>query len=222
MVFWMWILIAAPFCLLGQTPVKEIQVSGKVISLSTGKALKAKIVYKSIPTGGITGRFADSVFQFSVFGTAKYQVTATAEGHIPRTIIIDPKEIGGQTVFVRNIELTDGKKTFTLNHLIFQQGKAVIDPKSFPELDELVALMADNKSMVIQLEGHTDNQGNAKLNMELSKDRVEAVKDYLVDKGIGKSRVKTMAFGGTRPLSTAGTSEARAANRRVEIRVLSE
>lgn len=214
----MWILIAAPFCLLGQTPVKEIQVSGKVISLSTGKALKAKIVYKSIPTGGITGRFADSVFQFSVFGTAKYQVTATAEGHIPRTIIIDPKEIGGQTVFVRNIELTDGKKTFTLNHLIFQQGKAVIDPKSFPELDELVALMADNKSMVIQLEGHTDNQGNAKLNMELSKDRVEAVKDYLVDKGIGKSRVKTMAFGGTRPLSTA----ARAANRRVEIRVLSE
>ena len=218
MVFWMWILIAAPFCLLGQTPVKEIQVSGKVISLSTGKALKAKIVYKSIPTGGITGRFADSVFQFSVFGTAKYQVTATAEGHIPRTIIIDPKEIGGQTVFVRNIELTDGKKTFTLNHLIFQQGKAVIDPKSFPELDELVALMADNKSMVIQLEGHTDNQGNAKLNMELSKDRVEAVKDYLVDKGIGKSRVKTMAFGGTRPLSTA----ARAANRRVEIRVLSE
>lgn len=201
---------------------KEIQVSGKVISLSTGKAIKANITYKSIPTGGISGRFMDSTYQFSVFGTARYQVTATAEGHLSRSIIIDPKDIGKESVFVRNIELTDHQQTFRLNHLIFQLGKAVIDPKSFPELDELAALMEDSKNMIIQLEGHTDNVGDAKMNMKLSEERVDAVKSYLASKGISKSRMKTKAFGGTRPLSVDGTPEARALNRRVEIRVLSQ
>jgi outer membrane protein OmpA-like peptidoglycan-associated protein len=201
---------------------KEIQVSGKVISLSTGKAIKATIAYKSIPTGGISGRFMDSTYQFSVFGTARYQVTASAEGHLSRSIILDPKDMGSESVFVRNIELTNQKQTFRLNHLIFQLGKAVIDPQSFPELDELAALMEDSKNMIIQLEGHTDNVGDAKMNMKLSEDRVDAVKSYLASKGISKSRMKTKAFGGTRPLSGDGTPEARALNRRVEIRVLSQ
>jgi OmpA-OmpF porin, OOP family len=201
---------------------KEIQVSGKVISLSTGKAIKATITYKSIPTGGISGRFMDSTYQFSVFGTARYQVTASAEGHLSRSIILDPKDMGSESVFVRNIELTNQKQTFRLNHLIFQLGKAVIDPQSFPELDELAALMEDSKNMIIQLEGHTDNVGDAKMNMKLSEDRVDAVKSYLASKGISKSRMKTKAFGGTRPLSGDGTPEARALNRRVEIRVLSQ
>jgi OmpA-OmpF porin, OOP family len=201
---------------------KEIQVSGKVISLSTGKAIKATITYKSIPTGGISGRFMDSTYQFSVFGTARYQVTASAEGHLSRSIILDPKDMGSESVFVRNIELTNQKQTFRLNHLIFQLGKAVIDPQSFPELDELAALMEDSKNMIIQLEGHTDNVGDAKMNMKLSEDRVDAVKSYLASKGISKSRMKTKAFGGTRPLSGGGTPEARALNRRVEIRVLSQ
>ena len=72
----------------------------------------------------------------------------------------------------------------------------------------------------IQLEGHTDSQGNASANMELSQDRVEAAKKYLVSKGIDKGRVKTKAFGGTQPLSNEKTEEALALNRRVEMRVL--
>lgn len=74
--------------------------------------------------------------------------------------------------------------------------------------------------MVIQLEGHTDYLGPAKQNLELSEKRVLAVKDYLVSKGINKARIKTKAFGGTKPLSKEDTPEAHAANRRVEVRVL--
>lgn len=202
--------------------VKEIPISGKVINLATGKAVKARITYKSIPTGSISGTFYDSVFNFPVFGTAKYQITAQAEGFIPRSIIMDPREIGSRTALTRNIELTQEGNTFRLTHLNFAQGKAVIQPDSFEELDELAALMNDNKKMVIQLEGHTDNLGRADLNQKLSEDRVEAVKKYLVGKGVGKDRVKTKAFGGTQPLSNEGTPEARALNRRVEIRVLQD
>ncbi|MFN5170257.1 MAG: OmpA family protein [Cyclobacteriaceae bacterium] len=202
--------------------VREIPITGKVLNLSTGKAVKAKITYKSIPTGSISGTFYDSVFNFPVFGTAKYQITAQAEGFIPRSIIMDPREIGDRVALTRNIELTQEGKTFRLTHLNFTQGKAVIQPESFEELDELAALMNDNRKIVIQLEGHTDNLGRADLNLKLSEDRVEAVKKYLTGKGVGKDRIKTKAFGGTQPLSNDGTPEARALNRRVEIRVLED
>jgi outer membrane protein OmpA-like peptidoglycan-associated protein len=81
-------------------------------------------------------------------------------------------------------------------------------------------MLKNNPRMVIQLEGHTDNRGDAKLNMKLSQDRVTAVKTYLVSKGGNKNKIKTKAFGGTQPLSQENTEEAHALNRRVELRVL--
>ena len=72
------------------------------------------------------------------------------------------------------------------------------------------------------MEGHTDAQGSAKANMDLSQDRVDAVKKYLTAKGIGKTRIATKAFGGTKPLSREKTEDARALNRRVEMRVLKD
>jgi outer membrane protein OmpA-like peptidoglycan-associated protein len=62
--------------------------------------------------------------------------------------------------------------------------------------------------------------GDAKQNMKLSEQRVEAVKDYLVDKKIHKNRIKTKAFGGTMPLSEDNTPQAHSLNRRVEVRIL--
>lgn len=200
---------------------QEITVKGDVVDAIRGKKLKSKIVYKSYPTGGISGTMNDSTFSFSIFGSSKYQVTAEAEGYIPRTVIVDPKGAVGNTI-VRNIELTSMGGTIVLNHLIFAQGKAIIDPKSFPELDEVVAMLKENSKMEIQLEGHTDNRGNAEANLKLSQSRVDAVKKYIVSKGIGKNRVMTKAFGGSKAIATEDTEEARAKNRRVEMRVLKD
>jgi OmpA-OmpF porin, OOP family len=160
----------------------DITARGKVTDSRTGKGVKASIRYSSIPTGSIFGRFNDSTFTFSIFGTAKYQITASAEGYNPRTVIVDPKDIDSDNKVVRDISLTPKGETIVLNHLIFAQGKSVIDPKSYPELDEVVQMLKENQKMEIQLEGHTDNQGNPKLNMELSEKRVEAVKKYMVEK----------------------------------------
>ncbi|MBS1506658.1 MAG: OmpA family protein [Bacteroidetes bacterium] len=199
----------------------EIIVSGKVKQTISGKGIKSKIVYKSYPTGSLSGSFVDSTFSFSIFGSSKYQVTAAAEGFIPRTIIVDPKESKNHSI-VSDIELTPTNQTVRLNHLIFDMGRAVIKPESFTELDELVAMMKADTKLVIQLEGHTDSQGSAEKNLVLSQDRVDAVKKYLSSKGISKDRIKTKAFGGTQPLSTDKTEEARALNRRVEMRVLKD
>ncbi|HLT74261.1 MAG TPA: OmpA family protein, partial [Ohtaekwangia sp.] len=66
------------------------------------------------------------------------------------------------------------------------------------------------------------NVGNPKMNMKLSESRVEAVKKYLVEKGIAKKRIQTKAFGGSQPLRNEMTPEARAMNRRVEMRILKQ
>lgn len=201
--------------------VQEITVEGQVLDALNRKGIKSSIRYKSYPTGGISGRFNDSTFSFTIFGSSKYQVTAEAEGYIPLTIIVDPKESVNNKI-QRNILLTSTSRAIVLDHLIFEMGRAVINSKSYSSLDEVVAMMKDNTKVVIQLEGHTDNIGNAEKNMKLSQDRVEAVKKYLVSKGIDKNRIKTKAFGGTQPLSNERTEEAKALNRRVEMRVLKD
>lgn len=201
---------------------KDITAQGKVIDGLTKKGVKAKIFYKSIPTGSINGRFNDSTFSFNIFGSSKYLVTAQADGYIEGTAIVDPKNIDSNNKVFRDITLTRKGENIRLDHLIFEQGKAIINPKSFPSLDEVVEMMKDNPKLEIQLEGHTDNQGNAKLNLELSQDRVDNVKKYLVSKGIEKKRVSTKAFGGMQPILNSNTPEARALNRRVEMRILKE
>lgn len=198
---------------------QTITVYGKVVNTLDSKPIKATIRYKSYPTGGISGTFIDSIYSFSIFGSSKYQITAETPGFIDRTIIIDPKE-ATQEQIERDIALTSLDKTITLDHLIFETGRATIKPSSFLALDEVVAMMKENPSIAIQLEGHTDVAGDTKKNMELSQDRVEAVKKYLVSKGIVKDRIKTKAYGGTQPLSLEKTEEAKALNRRVELRVL--
>jgi OmpA-OmpF porin, OOP family len=201
---------------------EEILAEGKITDSRTSKGIKANVRYSSIPTGSIFGRFSDSTFSFPIFGTAKYQITAEAKGYNPRTVIVDPKDINASRRVQRDIILTPSGETMRLNNLIFPQGKAIIDPQSFDELDEVAQMMKENSKMVIQLEGHTDNQGSAKANLKLSEDRVEAVKKYLASKGISKDRVKTKAYGGSQPLSNEMTQEARAKNRRVEMRILKD
>ena len=193
---------------------------GKVLDATTHKGIEASIHYSSIPTGSIYGRFNDSTFSFPIFGVVKYQITAEAKGYNPRTVILDPDEVNDLRRVIRNIVLTPTGEAIRLSHLIFSQGKAHIEPGSFEELDELVRMMRDNEKIVIQLEGHTDNLGDAKANMKLSQQRVDAVKKYIVSKGVSKSRIKTKAFGGSQPLTTETTPQARNTNRRVEMRIL--
>lgn len=193
---------------------------GKVLDARTRKGIEAHIRYSSMPTGSISGKFIDSTFSFPIFGVVKYQVTAEAKGYNPGTVILDPDDVNGLRRVIRDILLTPVGETVRLSHLNFAQGKAVIEPQSYQELDEVVQMMKDNLKIMIQLEGHTDNLGDPKANLKLSEDRVNAVKRYIVGKGIQKNRVKTKAFGGTRPLSRETTAAARDANRRVEMRIL--
>jgi outer membrane protein OmpA-like peptidoglycan-associated protein len=74
--------------------------------------------------------------------------------------------------------------------------------------------------MKIEISGHTDSEGDDATNLELSKNRAEAVKQYLISKGINGARVSTIGYGETKPVASNASSDGRAKNRRTEIRIL--
>jgi OmpA-OmpF porin, OOP family len=214
----------------GQAADSLIYAEGKVFNSATKEPITARITYQSLPYGNKVGVITNSSYSFPMFDNEKYAITVEAAGFAPAKYMLDPAEANDLNKVVKDIQLGDAPpehhlnvgKVLRLNNLIFELGKSKIDPESYSELDILLNMMLQNPTMVIQLEGHTDYLGNAKENIKLSQQRVESVKEYLVGKGIAKSRMKTKAFGGSQPLSRDNTPEAHRLNRRVEVRILQE
>ncbi len=74
--------------------------------------------------------------------------------------------------------------------------------------------------MKIKISGHTDTDGDEASNLVLSQQRADAVKNYLISKGIASNRLIAIGFGETKPIETNTTAEGKKANRRTEIQVL--
>ncbi len=210
-----------------QTVDSLIYAEGNVINAATREAVTARITYQSLPYGNKVGVINNSRFSFPMFDGEKYALIVEASGFSTAKYMLDPAEANPEKKVLRDIELIAGNSSnhtvghvMRLNNLIFQVGKSKVSSESYDELDLVVSMMRENPKMVIQLEGHTDYQGDAKENMKLSQMRVEAVKDYLSSKGVSNKRIKTKAFGGTQPLSRDNTPEAHRLNRRVELRIL--
>ncbi len=112
------------------------------------------------------------------------------------------------------------KFTGTIEGIYFDTDKATIKPKSRPKLDQAVEVLKKFPTIRIEISGHTDSTGSREHNMELSKARAEAVKDYLVKKGIDPSRITTRGYGPDKPVASNDTKDGRAKNRRIEFRIL--
>lgn len=149
----------------------------------------------------------------------KPQTRATTPTPAPATSRPVPPPVATTPPPVRSPILTTppvvGRKV-ELRNVLFETGKATLLPDSHTTLDDLAQWMQENPAVEIRLEGHTDRLGDSQKNLELSLDRVVAVKRYLTGKGIAPERIQTKGYGDTRPV-TRGTSEAeRQKNRRVE------
>lgn len=210
-----------------------VYAEGRILNKTTREPVSASISYQSLPYGNIVGQLNGSSYRFAFYTKDRYEITVEAPGFAVARYMLDPSQAGTSMKVTQDVELglpqaasvgaetahTVGK-VMNLDNLIFEQGKAKIEPASFAELDQVAGMLTTYPKMVIQLEGHTDVKGDPKKNLELSQQRVDAVKTYLITKGINKSKVKTKAFGGTQPLSREDTEEAHRMNRRVQVRIL--
>ncbi len=108
-----------------------------------------------------------------------------------------------------------------LKNIFFDFDKSDLKPESQVELNRLVGLLQKNVRLKIEIGGHTDNKGTAAYNQNLSEERAKSVYEYLVNKGIDKTRLTYKGYGLTKPIDTNDTDEGRANNRRTEFKVIS-
>jgi outer membrane protein OmpA-like peptidoglycan-associated protein len=109
------------------------------------------------------------------------------------------------------------KKTLILEGVNFETGKAELTPESRTILDGVAESLVANDSIRVQVGGHTDNTGSAAVNKRLSAARANAVREYLVSKGVAADRLTAVGFGPSKPVASNRTAAGRAQNRRVEL-----
>jgi outer membrane protein OmpA-like peptidoglycan-associated protein len=104
--------------------------------------------------------------------------------------------------------------------IFFAFDQATILPKSFGLLDEVGRALRDAPQMRVRIEGHTDARGNTPHNLALSQARANAVREYMVDHGVGADRLQSVGYGSGQPLDSNATTAGREQNRRVEFVIL--
>ena len=105
-------------------------------------------------------------------------------------------------------------------NLEFETGKSIIQSGSYKSLNDLATLLKKKTDYKLSIEGHTDNVGSASSNLLLSKDRANAVMEYLLGQGVAEDQIAANWFGASKPIADNSTPEGRQKNRRVEMNVV--
>ncbi|MFO0597832.1 MAG: OmpA family protein [Myxococcaceae bacterium] len=128
-----------------------------------------------------------------------------------------PPDNQGCPAAVRQLVIITSEKLVITDKVYFATGKATILPVSFPLLNQVAAVLrAHSEIPMVTVEGHTDDQGSAKLNRKLSQGRAKSVAAYLEHQGVDPSRLNSIGYGPDKPADTNKTEAGRANNRRVE------
>ncbi len=104
-------------------------------------------------------------------------------------------------------------------NITFAFDSASLNPSFRPTLDKLAATMNEYNQNTVTIAGHTDSVGNPSYNMNLSRDRANSVRNYLVSRGVASNRINVVAYGQTRPIADNNSDYGRQHNRRVELTV---
>lgn len=111
-------------------------------------------------------------------------------------------------------------EVIVLNNILFEFDKAVLQEISKPQLNELVEYLDLHQNYEIEIMGHTDSKGSKEHNLELSKNRANAIQQYLTSKGINDLRIHPTGLGSSYPIVANDSEENRKINRRVEIKII--
>ena len=198
---------------------------GKTIDAITKKAVEAQIEITDNATGKVIETFttnsATGKFIITLASGKNYGIIVKADGYLFHSENFDIPKGAADNLVDKTIELKNIKigSTIALRNIFFDTGKSTLRPESNSELDRLVKLLNDVPSLKIEISGHTDNTGSAKLNEQLSKDRAEAVVVYLKGKGITASRLTSEGYGASKPIASNATEDGRQENRRTEFKI---
>jgi len=230
-------------------PIEEFKLFGKVIDASSNKPISAKILCYDAKTLNIIDSVQTSKsgsYEFMIASSeVLYKISSNVynsmeesfdlaaflkKGSFQKDLFLEPAAtpIAVQEVELREetkeaiigVPVNPDKSSFKLDKVYFDLGESNVLPESFEQLDNLANYLKEHPSLKIQIEGHTDNQGDSKANKKLSLERAYNVREYLVGKGIAGNRIKFVGLGDTQPVSANDNEENRKLNRRVEYKII--
>ncbi len=204
---------------------EKIKVKFNVVDGFTGNPLKPQLLIKGVNEMSkssyseiVMGK--TSSYQTKLFKDSIYTIDISVEGYLDDQQTIKTDTINdNSTVRLELLSLKEGT-TIQLKSVLFIRGTSDIKDGSFEELDRVYTMLKKNPSIEIELSGHTDNTGSAKLNIELSQKRSDRIKEYLVEKGINSKRLQSKGYGGARPIASNRSEATRKLNRRVEFTII--
>jgi OOP family OmpA-OmpF porin len=129
----------------------------------------------------------------------------------PAPVVVPPPAPAPKPVIIEK-----GRQTLNVE---FDFDKSTIKKGYYQDIDNLAQVMKDYPDLSVVIEGHTDSVGTAAYNKKLSQERADAVKKYMVEKGIDANRLKAQGFGEDKPIASNETNEGQQQNRRVEAAV---
>jgi outer membrane protein OmpA-like peptidoglycan-associated protein len=208
-------------------PDPVVLISGRVMNAKTKGPIEADIIFENIATAKEAGEALSNPktgeYRIVLPYGVSYGFRAVAPGYLSvnenlSLVDLDPNYLEmNKDLFLVPIEIG---QSIQLQNLFFIQSKAELKPESYLELDRLAETLMNNKNIVIEVSGHTDNRGDAKANSDLSDKRVKTVISYLASKNIEKKRMSGKGYGGSKPLYPNDTDEHRQMNRRVEFKIV--
>lgn len=209
-----------------QADTRAVQVTGTVRDQKTNRPVSATLTYQltssRMPFDSVQSFGSNGLYRITLPKGQVFNYTVSARGYQAFTEVLDlQRTTGGQNltrdVYLRPLAVGD---RVNLEKIYFEISKADLLPASYAELDKIVVMMQENPQMRIRLEGHTDVVGDKDANLELSQDRVDACKNYLMRQGIAATRIEAVGYGDARPIVKKGTDQERRVNRRVEFLIL--
>lgn len=201
----------------------------KVLDADTKKPLDAKVrmqgAIDNVVVGSRTIEPGTYHFQISSPSPKDYQISVEHEGYVFQnytTRLAGASEEGGADgTMIELKKLVVGVRS-VLRNIYFDYGKATFRSESYSELNKLENMLKQNENINVEISGHTDNVSSASFNLKLSQRRANAVKDFLVSKGVDTRRITAVGYGEERPIASNDDEEdGRELNRRVEFKVIS-
>lgn len=205
-------------------PARTLWVKGQVFDKRTMQGLPSSVELTDINTRNMISKLQtdeDGNYLVTLPEGKDYAFNVNRKGYL---FFSENFSLAGNTadsVFTKNIPLQPLEKgaAVVLKNIFFESKKYELQPGSIVELNKVVALLNDNPSLKIGIEGYTDNVGKPADNLVLSNERAKAVVAYLTGKGIAAGRLSYKGFGETNPVADNSTDAGKALNRRTELRV---
>jgi OmpA-OmpF porin, OOP family len=197
-----------------------LRVYGKVTNAKTGESIAARVYFESSPQNQVVAATPAFGYSLNLPNAQKYTIRIEATGYISVLENLTNPDQEMKTLEMNfTLQPVEVGATVNLKSVLFEQGKTMLLPQSYAELDVVAAFLKGNPNVKIELAGHTDNRGIPAQNVKLSQARVDKVKSYLISKGIDRKRISGKGFGGSLPIASNETEETRQLNRRVEFTI---